>query len=201
MCGEARTETLSACDPAPWLDRPADRPPDRGLGRLAEQTRQRYTEGLSSGYNGPERRVQGRIFEFLEVLEIDPDGIGRLLLRPPAGSPQARQVRGKILPSVLEGRPRSHVLPVVPKGSTKNLTDGVICACATGADRPHVRAPVERAPRLGFFNWRDDMKWMLAVLLAAVASCGGSSETPEQRLVGKWLYWGTSAGAGLCLRI
>jgi hypothetical protein len=137
-------QTLSACDPAPQLDRPADRPPSRWFGGLTEQASQRHTKGFSRRYDSPERRVQGRIFEFLEVLEIDPDGIGSLLLRPPAGSPQARQVRGKALPGVLEGRPRSHALPVAPKGSTKNLTDGVLCPSANSLDRLHLRT-VEKA--------------------------------------------------------
>ena len=42
------------------------------------------------------------------------------------------------------------------------------------------------------------MKWTLVVLLATVASCGGgNSETPKERLIGKWLYSGSSAGIGL----
>jgi hypothetical protein len=41
------------------------------------------------------------------------------------------------------------------------------------------------------------MKWTLAVLLV-VASCGGGSNpTPQERLIGKWLYSGASAGIGL----
>jgi hypothetical protein len=41
------------------------------------------------------------------------------------------------------------------------------------------------------------MKWILVVLLAAMASCGGNSETPKERLIGKWFYSGSSAGIGL----
>ena len=41
------------------------------------------------------------------------------------------------------------------------------------------------------------MKWTLVVLLATVASCGGNSETPKERLIGKWIYTGSSAGIGL----
>jgi hypothetical protein len=41
-------------------------------------------------------------------------------------------------------------------------------------------------------------KWMLAVLLAAVAACGGgNSETPKERLIGQWLYTNSSGGAGI----
>jgi hypothetical protein len=60
-----------------------------------------------------------------------------------------------------------------------------------------VRVSVEKAPRLGFFNWRDDMKRTLVVLLAAVASCSGNSETPRERLIGQWLYTNSSGGAGV----
>ena len=42
------------------------------------------------------------------------------------------------------------------------------------------------------------MKWTLAVLLATVAACGGgSSETPQQRLIGQWLYTNSSGSAGI----
>ncbi len=42
------------------------------------------------------------------------------------------------------------------------------------------------------------MKWTFVVLLAAVASCGGgSSETPQQRLIGQWLYTNSAGSAGV----
>jgi hypothetical protein len=42
------------------------------------------------------------------------------------------------------------------------------------------------------------MKWTLAVLLAAVAACGGgNSETPQQRLIGQWLYTNSAGSAGM----
>ena len=107
----ARREDLSACNHALRLDRPADGPPDQGFGGLVKQARQRHAEGFRDRYNSSERRIQGRIFELLEVLEIDSHGIGRLLLRPPAGSSQAREIRGKVPLGVLEGRPRSHTHP------------------------------------------------------------------------------------------
>ena len=42
------------------------------------------------------------------------------------------------------------------------------------------------------------MKWTLVVLLAAAASCGGgNSETPQQRLIGQWLYTNSTGSAGI----
>ncbi len=42
------------------------------------------------------------------------------------------------------------------------------------------------------------MKWTLAVLLAAVAACGGgNSETPEERLIGQWVYTNSSGSTGI----
>ena len=41
------------------------------------------------------------------------------------------------------------------------------------------------------------MKWTLAVLLATVAACGSNTVTPQERLMGKWIYSGSSAGIGL----
>jgi hypothetical protein len=58
---------------------------------------------------------------------------------------------------------------------------------------------VGKAPRLGFFNWRDDMKWTLVVLLATLASCGGDSKTPREQLIGNWLYTNGSGSAGVGL--
>ena len=40
-------------------------------------------------------------------------------------------------------------------------------------------------------------KWTLAVLLATVAACGSNAVSPQDRLMGKWLYAGSSAGIGL----
>jgi hypothetical protein len=44
------------------------------------------------------------------------------------------------------------------------------------------------------------MKWTFAVLLVAAAACGGGSETPEQRLIGKWLYTDASGTRGLSVQ-
>lgn len=41
------------------------------------------------------------------------------------------------------------------------------------------------------------MKWMLLAVLATVAACGGSSETPEQRLIGQWIYTNGSGEAAV----
>ena len=41
------------------------------------------------------------------------------------------------------------------------------------------------------------MKWTLLAVLATVAACGANSETPEQRLIGAWIYWNGSTGVGL----
>ena len=41
------------------------------------------------------------------------------------------------------------------------------------------------------------MKLTLVVLLATVAACGSNTVTPQERLMGKWLYAGSSAGIGL----
>jgi hypothetical protein len=41
------------------------------------------------------------------------------------------------------------------------------------------------------------MKWTLVALMATVAECGGgSSETPQQRLIGQWLYTNSAGSAG-----
>jgi len=78
---------LSACGSAPRLDRTADSSTNQGAAGLAKQTSQWHVKGFGRRYNGPERGIQARIFEFLKVLEIDSHGIGRLLLGPPAGGP------------------------------------------------------------------------------------------------------------------
>lgn len=44
------------------------------------------------------------------------------------------------------------------------------------------------------------MKWMLAVLLATVAACGGNSGTPEERLIGTWLYADAAGVTGLAVQ-
>ena len=78
---------------------------------MAEESRQRDAESLGGCYDRSEGWVQGCIFEFLQVLEVDPDGVGRLLLRPPTGNAQPSHVRGKVPPCVLEGRHGSHAHP------------------------------------------------------------------------------------------
>jgi hypothetical protein len=44
------------------------------------------------------------------------------------------------------------------------------------------------------------MKWPMMVLLAVVSSCGGSSRTPEERLVGYWSYSNPVGGNGIELQ-
>jgi hypothetical protein len=41
------------------------------------------------------------------------------------------------------------------------------------------------------------MKWTLVAVLVTMAACGPNSETPEQRLIGKWAYSDTSSWGGL----
>ena len=41
------------------------------------------------------------------------------------------------------------------------------------------------------------MKWTLVAVLAAVAACGANSETPEQRLIGTWVYANAADTSGL----
>ena len=44
------------------------------------------------------------------------------------------------------------------------------------------------------------MKWTLLAVLATVAACGSNSETPEQRLIGKWFYTNAAGTAGVGLQ-
>lgn len=82
MAVEGIDQVLGAFRWAPALARPPNGPPLRVLSRRAEQTRQRHVECPSGSHNGPERGIQGGVFELLQMLQVDPDGVGGLLLRP-----------------------------------------------------------------------------------------------------------------------